>query len=399
MRRDPLYIGLHIPGLAAQALARRDPSLWETAFVTTRQDPLSAQSTTSACAPCAHAAGVRTGMSLHRVRRFGDIRIYREDEGACREALHRVQDICSHYTPWIDTRMFNHAMVLDVCGTRRSMAALHHAPGSILLRRIHAESGLHTASVGVAAQGCAAGLCALGAGDNRICDCRDGSVTETLDRFPVRILPGLSCRTRTRLARMNLRRLGDIRSLSHSFLHACLGPEAAMLWAMVRGIDPGCRCGSGARHTHHIEVRCVFSTNTTDMPFIKAMLHDTVDRFAYRLRRRGVHTRGLRLQLTYGDRHTIHAYYGLRTPGADFRVLLQAAYRLFYTMYTRRISCAALQIRTVKPCAAPAHGQDLFADTHQRTRTRLAHALDAVRIRYGFDAIANGHAHACKRQS
>ncbi len=238
----------------------------------------------------------------------------------------RLMEILHSYTPQVEPASIDEAF-LDVRG------AYPHWPDPVVLaralkERIRDELGL-TASVGVAPNKFLAKLASdLNKPDGLTATpWEPEAVRSFLAPLPVTRLWGVGPVTAGRLARLGIRRIGDLQRLDPRALSRRLGPAAArQLLALAAGEDP--RTVAPERVEKSISHEITFEQDCTDPAVVRRRLIELAENVGARLRRAGKSARTGQLKLRYGDFHTITRRRTFPKPAAADRFLIRCALEL-----------------------------------------------------------------------
>jgi len=384
----------------------------------------------------ARARGVKTAMPLREARRICPEAVFlRGNFHAYARFSDAMMDICRNYTPLVQPVSLDEAY-LDVSGCRRAfesqgivggtggMATLlgghvprtsqehghaeqrgHATPLSApdatapapwpleaaghLKRTIKRQLGL-TVTLGVGASRLVAKIACDYAKPNGVAWIYPGREQAFLAPLPLKELPGIGPRTAERLARYNLRCIGDLAKIPPAMLAAHFGPSGEVLTARARGIDPTPVRGDPAG-PKSISRETTFESDLIDRDAMKAMLYYLLERACRQLRREGLLARTVTVKVRYADFRTEARSRSLPTFSDHDNDFWPVAADLFDKAYTRRVGVrlvgAALSHFT------PGGRQlDLFAEDRYGQRTRLYRSIDDVRRRFGFSVLATGRA-------
>jgi DNA polymerase-4 len=161
------------------------------------------------------------------------------------------------------------------------------------------------------------------------------------------------------------------------------------MYDRIRGIDPTpvARAGDfGASLSADHE----FSDDTNHAGMLRKTLYLLVEKVCRGLRRRNLHSRGVRLMLSYSDGFQSVSASKLSPATANDMTMFKACARLLDRAWTRRVRIRHLRLVCEKLCAPMVQG-DLFAPDVDRARQEaLVRALDRIRDRFGAGAIQAG---------
>ncbi len=194
----------------------------------------------------------------------------------------QVREIFHRYTPVVQPLSLDEAF-LDVSGTER----LHGdavAIGKAIKQAIHTELDL-TASVGIAPLKFVAKIASdLNKPDGFVRVGKD-DVIQFLDPLPVSRLWGVGRVGREKLARLNLSRIGDIRTFDCQILKEKFGSWGEHLWRLANGIDT--RRVTPDHTAKQISHERTFAEDITDESMLRAVVSHLSEQVARRLRRHG----------------------------------------------------------------------------------------------------------------
>jgi DNA polymerase-4 len=198
---------------------------------------------------------------------------------------------------------------------------------------------------------------------------------------------GIGAATANRLEKLGIRTIGDLRRRPVEGLTKALGSEAQRYADLARGLDD--RPVVPDREAKSIGHERTFEVDVTEPDDIRRVLLDQVEQVAYRLRRHGLHARGLSVKIRYGEFKTISRSTTLESPTDATGELWHKARALFdgWTFEpVRLIGVTAERLHR-------ARGQmELFTDPAQERQKKLDGATDRINQKYGQGAIKRGGA-------
>ena len=354
---------------------------------------------TGVVASCSYEArpwGVRTAMRLSDARRLCPTLIvlpgdYRRYEIASRQ----ITGICQEYTPRVELAALDD-VYLDL-----GRAALEEAAGMArrIAEQVRAEVGL-AVSLGlgtnrlvgaVATQAVKERKARQGEG-GREADLQvvsPGTERQWLAPWPVSVLPGVGPKTSAELARLNVRRVGELAEVPAEVLMALFGSRGKVLRDLAHGIDPR----PVEPHRPALSVgRCTsFDPPVGELPFLAAMLDHLLERAVSWLRTNTQAARGLTVRIRYADHQSVDSRVVLPRPCDDEAELSPLARQRLARLYVRRLPLRLLGVE-LSPLGAPASQGELFRDEAKERQRRLRQCKDEVRQRFGFMALVKGSA-------
>ncbi len=330
--------------------------------------------------------GVRSAIPMARARRACPEGVFLAPRfDAYAAASRAVMAILRSVTPLVEPLSLDEAF-LDVAGARRH-AGSGPEIGAALRSRIKEEVGL-TASVGAASTKLLAKLASDLAKPDGLLVVEPGTELAFLHPLPVRRLWGVGPATRKELTRIGVTTIGDLARLPEDAVVAALGRAAGtQLHALANNRDD--RPVEPSRETKSVGHEETFPIDRSDRAGLERDLHRMADRVARRLREAGLGARTVAIKVRFHDFRTITRSHTAPEPtdlaadiGRRARDLLRAVdldggIRLLGVTAQQLSAGAAIQERL-------ALDEDPGAGERRRA---LTDALDAVRERFGEDAL------------
>jgi DNA polymerase-4 len=337
----------------------------------------------------AYRAGVRKEMPLPAaLRRCRDAEVLPPHPDRYAQAMNALLKEALPYSPLIEPGEKDGHLFMDVTGTRR----LFGPPIDVawrLQRRI--RTGLSLAPIwSVAPNKLVAkvatrivkptGEYIVGAGEE----------AAFLSPLPLFLLPGIERRDLLQLRALNLTRPAEVAALSRAELAIPFGNRAELIYETVRGIDPS-PVRLLAEKAPRIVINHTFGTDTHDPSLISGALYLLVETAGRELRRQRLATRriGLFIDYTDGIQHVRSA--AIRPASANDIPLFEAARSVLHAAWIRRVRVRHLRLvcdrLTFPPAQLPLFAADRAAE---KKRSAVVTALDAVRDRFGIDALRVG---------
>ncbi|MEO7036692.1 MAG: DNA polymerase IV [Polyangiaceae bacterium] len=315
------------------------------------------------------------------------------------EVSEQVHAVFNEFTPEIEPIALDEAF-LDITASERLFGG-PLALATQLKRRVLERTEL-TISVAVAPNKLVAKIACTLAKPNGLRVVQASEVQGLLEPLPLRRLWGVGPVLAEKLARLGLKTLGDLVRYDSAQLTRDLGERALELQALAAGHDK--RPVISERVAKSIGEESTFDTNILDREVVSAALTAHADEVARRLRRSGYvgHTVTLKIKLGTA-RHRREARVAanpegdepvyplltrsktLREATDDGRVLREIALALWDAAQVQEP--VRLLGVSVSQLSRAEHAQlDLFAPK-QTAKRELGVALDAIRDRFGRDAI------------
>ncbi len=305
-------------------------------------------------------------------------------------ASSEVMRILESITPLVEPISMDEAF-LDVTGARR-LAGSGPEIAANVRTRVRAETGL-TASVGVATTKMLAKIASDDAKPDGLRVVAVGRELEYLHPLPVGRLWGVGPATRSRLARFGVHTVGEHAALPEATVLRALGAAQRhhlheLAWNRdARGVEPG-------REVKSVGHEETFPTDVIDRAVLEHEVLRLSDKVAARLRGAGRTARTVQLKVRYADFSTITRSRTLSEPTDLARELARTATALLGAVElgdgVRLLGVSAQQLEAADAVqgALPFDEQDGAAAIDAREqRGRLERSVDAVRARFGTDAV------------
>ena len=302
------------------------------------------------------------------------------DFAAYRAASSAIFVIAREYTPLIEPLSLDEAF-LDVTGSAR-----RHGPApqiaALIRDRVLAECSLH-ASFGVATCKTVAKVASELRKPRGFVVVAAGDEASFLAALPLRSLPGLGPASETALSGLGIRTLGELAALPLELVQRRVGNvQGRSIWERARGVDESPVTVPGRPRSVSREE--TFARDLDDRATLGQRLADLSADVASRLRAGAWTARTVTLKLRYSDFTTITRQESLPSGTDSDRDVRNAARRLFDAAWSgARVRLLGVGVAGLEDVAQ----MDLFT---RPASARLDHTLDAVRKRFGHNAIRRG---------
>jgi len=347
-------------------------------------------------ASCSYAArkfGVHSALPMAQaVRLCPHLIIVPHRHGAYGERSRQVMAILHDLTPLVEQLSIDEAF-LDVTLLREPAEALARG----VQARINAELDL-PASLGVAANKLVAKIAndvgkgaARGDGPpNAILVVPPGEEAVFLAPLPVRALWGVGPKTAERLAALGITSIGTLAAWPPDDLAARFGKHGAELAQRARGQDD--RPVETERETKSISKETTFSRDVADGAALRATLRELADGVGWQVRQEELAGRTITLKLRWTDFTTLTRQVTLRDPTDQDDAIFAAARALFDQTWPPGRAVRLIGVG-VGGFETPRRQLGLWEDAAASAeQTRLQQSIDALRERFGDDAIRRGSA-------
>ncbi len=342
--------------------------------------------------------GVRSAMPISRALKLcPDAMCVPVPRGDCSRKHREIRTVLERFAPVVQAASIDE-WYLDLGGTE---ALYGGAPLAEIARRIReavvAETKL-TVSIGGGTSKLVAKLAVEKAkpskGASGVFVVPAGGELDFMRGLELRDIPGIGPKTTTRLAERGLRRVEEVLALDDAALARLVGPgDAEWLARRVRGIDDG-----------EVEERDVvksisrdetFATDIDDDLMLEGELAELVGRAAADLRSDALRARTVTVRIRDRDFTNRSASRTVDEALASDRAIFTVARELLRKLRRgRRVPARLLSVALTNFTAPPPTQLALFGDGAPRLETEkdvnVSRAMDAVRARFGRNAIAPG---------
>ncbi len=331
--------------------------------------------------------GVRSGMPIAQAARLCPGATFFQGSFAhYRDASRAVRAVLERHSPVVAMASLDEGY-LDFTGTE-ALYPVSLVPVAERLRaEITAATGLDS-SIGIGPNRMVAKLASDYAKPRGICEVRAGWEEGFVAGLELRALPGIGPRTGERLRQLGLTEVAQVQAMTEPDLARLVGDYARELKWRAHG--HGTTALHAGRPARSVSRETTLARDATDPEALEGLLVRFAGLVGADLRASGLVARTVTLKLRHGDFHTVTRRRTLAQPTDLDAELLAPARALFRDAFAearrrrqgiRLIGLAATNLTE----AAPA---DLF-EPADRTRLReLTQAVDKVRERFGFDAVA-----------
>jgi DNA polymerase-4 len=357
----------------------------------------SARGVVAAASYEARTFGVRSAMPGFRARALCPDGVFLQPNmGRYAEVSEQVHAVFNEFTPEIEPIALDEAF-LDITGSERLFGGPLALAGQ-LKRRVREATDL-SVTVGVAPNKLVAKIACTLAKPDGLRVVAPNEVRGLLEPLPLRRLWGVGPVLAAKLDRLGLKTLGELTRYDPKQLARELGERAFELQALAAGHDT--RPVISERAAKSIGEESTFDTDILEREVVSAALTAHADEVARRLRRSGYvgHTITLKIKLGQARRRR-EARVGsdgdepvyplltrsktLRTPTDDGRVIREVALALWDAAAIQE-PVRLLGVSMAQLTPSERAQLDLFGDA--RPKRQLGQALDAIRDRFGRDAI------------
>jgi DNA polymerase IV len=343
----------------------------------------------STCCYIARIKGVRSAMPMFQALKLcPEAIVVKPRFPAYTEASRAIRAMMEDLTPSIEPLSLDEAF-MDLTGTAR----LHGAPPAILLarltKRMEDELGL-TGSIGLSHNKFLAKI-ASDLDKPRGFSVIGRAETETfLKPKPVCIIWGVGQATQTALEQVGIRTIADLLRWDRADLGARFGSMGDRLWHLARGLDT--RRVNRDEKLKSISKETTFFEDTSDPDLLDGHIWRLSEQVADRAKAKRLSGRTVTLKLKRSDFQLVSRRISLSDPTQLTDRIYRAAAELFGHAGSKGpFRLIGVGISDLAPEDQADLAQDLL-DPEARRRAAAERATDAIRTRFGPDAIIKGRA-------
>ncbi len=341
----------------------------------------------STCCYIARIKGVRSAMPMFQALKLcPEAVVVKPRMSVYVEVSRAIRAMMEALTPAIEPLSLDEAF-LDLTGTER----LHGAPPAVLLarltKRMEDELGL-SGSVGLAHNKFLAKI-ASDLDKPRGFSVIGKAETEAfLKPKPVRIIWGVGQATQTALEGAGIRTIADLLRWDRGDLGARFGSMGERLWHLARGLDT--RRVNRDEKLKSISKETTFFEDTSDPDLLDGHIWRLAEQVADRAKAKRLSGRTVTLKLKKGDFQLVSRRHALSDPTQLTDRIYRAARDLFdHAGTTGPFRLIGVGISDLASEDQADLSQDLL-DPEARRRAATERATDAIRARFGKDAIIRG---------
>jgi DNA polymerase-4 len=392
----PRIVHVDLDAFFVEVCRQRNPELREIEYLVVGGRRESRGVVQSASYP-ARKFGIRAGMPIaEAVRRCPQATFFQGSFAHYREASRVVHGVLERFTPTVAMASLDEAY-LDFAGTERLYPVSLLPVAEQIRDTVRTETGLDC-SVGIGSNRMIAKLASDTAKPRGLMEVRAGWEEGFLAGLPLRALPGIGPKTTSRLSELGLVNAVQVQHMTREALEELIGPDAKLLKLRAHGY------GGTALHAERlprsVSRETTLSRDARDPARLETLLALLTARVAGQLREEGLVARTVVLKLRHDDFRTITRRHTLEAPTDLDAELFGPARAMFRDAFAevrgrdrgvRLIGIAATGLGT---SAEP----DLFESEARARRRQLAQAVDRVRERFGFDALAEARLLGLRRR-
>jgi DNA polymerase-4 len=335
----------------------------------------------------ARIRGVRSAMPMFKALQLcPDAVVLKPRMHAYAEASRAIRAMMEELTPAIEPLSLDEAF-LDLRGTARVHGAPPAAMLARLVRRMRDELGL-TGSIGLSHNKFLAKVASDLDKPRGFSVIGHAETADFLRDRPVRLIWGVGAAGQAGLEAAGIRTFADLLRWERRDLHARFGSLGERLWHLARGEDT--RPVSRDRAEKSISNESTFAEDIADPELLDGHLWRMAEKVADRAKAKGLSGRVVTLKLKRADFRVLSRRIALREPTQLADTLYRTASGLL-AQVSGEAPFRLLGVGLSELCAAgDARASGDLLDPGAERRARAERAADAIRAKYGADAIVKG---------
>jgi len=343
----------------------------------------------STCCYLARIKGVRSAMPMFQALKLcPEATVVKPRMAAYVQASRAIRAMMEELTPAIEPLSLDEAF-LDLTGTAR----LHGASPAVMLarltRRMEDELGL-TGSIGLSHNKFLAKIASDLDKPRGFSVIGRAETQAFLAARPVRIIWGVGTATQAALEKAGLRTIADLLRWDRADLTARFGQMGERLWHLARGEDR--RRVTRDELPKSISKETTFFEDTSDPDLLDGHIWRLAEQVSDRAKAKDLAGRTVTLKLKQGDFRLVTRRHALAGPTQLADRIYRAARDLFDHAGTKGpFRLIGVGISDLVPGGGADATADLL-DPAARRREGAERATDAIRARFGKDAIVKGRA-------
>jgi DNA polymerase-4 len=340
---------------------------------------------TAACY-VARRHGVRSAMPMFKaLRACPDAVVIRPDMAKYAAVGRQLRGLMQRLTPLVEPLSIDEA-VLDLSGTE----ALHGAPPAVVLarlaRKVEAQLRL-TVSIGLAPNRMLAKMAAERDKPRGFAVIGAAEAASVLAPMPVGALPGIGPKAAARLASQGFTTLGALAALTPAEALRRLGEHGPELVALARGENR--RTVVPDRGVRSLSTETTFERDLASLAELERALWPLAEKLAARLKAKGLAAGGVVLKLKTAGFVSRSRHVTLPVPTQIADTLFAAARALLAKEATgTRFRLIGIGAEPLAPGEEADRGD--LADPDAARRVAMDRAMDALRAKFGRDAVRRG---------
>ncbi|MCH5277663.1 MAG: DNA polymerase IV, partial [Desulfovibrionaceae bacterium] len=308
------------------------------------------------------------------------------------EMAQRIRAVLREFSPLVEAASIDEAY-LDATGLERLFGPVENM-GLRLKEAVRRASGGLTCSVGIAPVKFLAKISSDMRKPDGLFMLRPEDVADFVAGLDVSRIPGVGKKFAAALASVGVRKAGDALRYPREFWERRYGKAGVMLYERARGKDSRQVVPFTPPKSESAET--TFEEDTRDRDVLRGWLLRHAERVGRSLRRRGLAGRTVTLKIKYADFRQITRQATLPARTCSTDTIYEEACKLLAALSlegkVRLIGLGVSGFSDVRPhhLSLLDAGAELNPAHVEERRTKLDGALDALRERYGAEAVVRG---------
>ena len=217
-----------------------------------------------------------------------------------------------------------------------------------------------------------------------------GMVRPFLNPLSIRKIPMVGEATFSLLSRIGIRNIQTLSEMPAEVLQQMIGKNGSELWRKANGIDLS--PVEPYRERKSLSTDQTFQQDTTDIATLKSILAGMVEKLAFQLRDEEWLASTVTVKIRYSNFDTETRQCRVPYTSAD-HILVRVVKELFDKLYHRRMTLRLVGVK-FSGLVRGSYQINIFEDTQEMMA--LYQAMDKMKKRFGFDAVARGAGIALK---
>lgn len=337
------------------------------------------------CSYAARARGVRTGMQVRQaLQLIPELILLQPNFDLYRQFSRRFMQIAYSYSPLMQAMSIDECFV-DITGSGQFGSPLEIA--SQIQTRIRDELHL-PCSIGIAPNKLLAKMASDMKKPNGLTVLRKRDVPRLLWDKPCAYMYGIGSRTGEKLAKLNIRTIGELAAAEEAFLVREFGVQGAWLKQAANGNDdsPVLEDREPSKSIGHTTT---LPHNVTEFPDVSRVFLNVADQVARRLRRQHMVSSTVQITIRDPSMKTITRSLTLSNPTENADDIHKTACALFRKHWKpgNPVRLLGITLQSLQPKETAVIQLDLFDYETQPRKEQLNQAMDRIRDKYGESAI------------
>ena len=337
----------------------------------------------AACSREAARFGVRVSMpTAYALKLCPDAMVLKGDYGSYSNKSKELTDIIREHAPVVEKSSI-HSFYLDITGMDRFFGCYDWTKE--LAVQISRNSGLEP-SWALSINKIVSKIGAVDSTPRMPRFLVQDKVQNFLNPLPIQRLPKIGDTTYQLLSRIGIRQIGKVSEMPPMVLQKMLGKRGTTIWQHANGIDRDPVKPYSEKKAvymeHDFEMDCI------DLGTIKTQLMAMVEQLSFKLRQDKLVTAKVIVKVKYNNLDTETKQSRIAYTSLE-HILKKEVMLLFFKLYHRRMRLIKIGVR-FSDIVSGSHQINLFEDTEELLS--LYHALDAIRNKFGVNAVGTSSA-------